>query len=67
MVSPAGTALPLWGLGKWLGRPYREGGSEPGVGVGGQRPPNRPRLSLVKYSLALAIVSPWAGGEPAGL
>lgn len=32
MVSPAGSALPLWDLGKWLGRPYREGGSEGGRG-----------------------------------
>lgn len=28
-MSPAGTALPLWGLGKWLGRPY-QGGREQG-------------------------------------
>lgn len=63
----SGHRPPPLGLGKWLGQPYREGGSEPGVGVGGQRPPNRPRLSLVKYSPALAIVSLWAGGEPAGL
>lgn len=56
---------PPLGLGKWLGLVGAalsgEGGRRTG---GGQRLPNGARLSLVKYSLALAIVSARAGGEP---
>lgn len=58
----SGHRPPPLGFGQVVGAALsgREGARE----GGGQRPPNRPRLSLVKYSPALAIVSPRAGGEP---
>lgn len=52
---------PPLGLGKWLVQPYQGEREEGGRGpVAAQRV----RLSLVKYSSALAIVPPWAGGKP---
>lgn len=52
---------PPLGLGKWLVQPYQGEREEGGRGpVAAQRA----RLSLVKYSSALAIVPLWAGGEP---
>lgn len=58
----SGHRPPPLGFGQVVGAALsgREGARE----GGGQRPPNRPRLSLVKYSPALAIVSPLAGGGP---
>ena len=59
----SGHRPPPLGFGQVAGAAL-SGGREQAREGGGQRPPNRPRLSLVKYSPALAIVSPWAGGEP---
>lgn len=58
----SGHRPPPLGFGRVVGAALsgREGAGK----GGGQRPPNRPRLSLVKYSPALAIVSPLAGGGP---
>lgn len=55
----SGHRPPPLGFGQVVGAALsgREGARE----GGGQQPPNRPRLSLVKYSLALAIVSPRGG------
>jgi hypothetical protein len=52
---------PPLGLGKWLVQPYQGEREEGGRGPAAAQ---RIRLSLVKYSSALAIVPQWAGGEP---
>ncbi|KAH0512715.1 Myelin regulatory factor [Microtus ochrogaster] len=52
---------PPLGLGKWLVQPYQGEREEGGRGPAAAQ---RVRLSLVKYSSALAIVPPWAGGKP---